>query len=95
MLKYPASTRDLAVTVKESITHQDVSEIIKKYGGKLLESFDIFDVYQGEQIEAGYKSMAYALIFRAPDRTLVEEEVNKSMKKILEKLEETLEAQLR
>lgn len=93
--KYPASTRDLAVTVKEDVSHHDVSLVISKYGGKLLESFEIFDVYQGEQIEAGYKSMAYALVYRAKDRTLVDEDVNKSMKKIIKKLEEELQAQQR
>ncbi|MBN2797141.1 MAG: phenylalanine--tRNA ligase subunit beta [Clostridia bacterium] len=93
--KYPASTRDLAVLVKDEITNQMVIDIIKAKGGKFLESAEIFDVYKGEQIEKGYKSMAYALSFRAPDRTLVDEDVNKAMEKILKQLEDELGAELR
>lgn len=93
--RFPASTRDLAVLVKADITNKQVIDIINTNGGKLLESVEIFDVYQGEQIEAGYKSMAYALIFRAKDRTLVDEDVNKAMEKILKKLSLELDAELR
>jgi len=93
--KYPASTRDLAILVKEDVTNQAVLDIIHQYGGKLLEEVEIFDVYKGSQIDDGYKSMAYALIFRAKDRTLVDEDVNKAMAKILKNLEEKLEAELR
>lgn len=93
--KYPASTRDLAVLVKKDVTNKQITDVIKKNGGKLLESVEVFDVYTGEQIEAGYKSMAYALIFRAPDRTLVDEDVNKAMEKILKMLEIDLDAELR
>lgn len=93
--KYPSSTRDLAVLVKEETNHQEIVNIIHENGGKYLESCQLFDVYQGPQIEDGYKSMAYALSFRAEDRTLVEEDVNKGMTKILAKLEEILEAKLR
>lgn len=93
--RYPASTRDLAVLVKEDVTNLMVLDIVRKNGGKLLESVEIFDVYQGEQIDAGHKSMAYALVFRAADRTLVDEDVNKVMSKILKKLEAELDAELR
>lgn len=93
--RYPASTRDLAILVKDDVTNQQVIDIINDKGGKLLESVEIFDVYKGEQIEAGHKSMAYALIFRAADRTLVDEEVNKAMDKILKNLESQLDAELR
>lgn len=93
--KYPASTRDLAILVKDDVTNQNVLDIIHQYGGKLLEEVEIFDVYKGSQIDDGYKSMAYALIFRAKDRTLVDEDVNKAMAKILKNLEEKLEAELR
>ncbi len=72
-----------------------VLDIIHQYGGKLLESVEIFDVYKGSQIKEGHKSMAYALIFRAKDRTLVDEDVNKAMNKIFKNLEENLEAELR
>jgi len=93
--RFPASTRDLAILVKDTVTNQDVLDIIHAKGGKLLESVEIFDVYKGSQIEDGFKSMAYALIFRAKDRTLVDEEVNKAMEKILKNLEEQLDAELR
>lgn len=93
--KYPASTRDLAILVKDDVTNQNVLDIIHDKGGKLLESVEIFDVYKGSQIQEGYKSMAYALIFRAKDRTLVDEDVNKAMEKILKNLESELEAELR
>jgi len=93
--KYPASTRDLAILVKDEVSNQMVLDIIHEKGGKLLESVEIFDVYKGSQIKAGHKSMAYALIFRAKDRTLVDEEVNKAMDKILKNLEERLDAELR
>lgn len=93
--KYPASTRDLAVLVKKDVTNKQILDIINKNGGKLLESVKVFDVYTGMQIKPGYKSMAYALVFRASDRTLVEEDVTRAMTKILKKLELELEAELR
>lgn len=93
--KYPASTRDLAVLVKDEIQNQEILDIIHEFGGKYLETVNVFDVYRGSQIEAGYKSMAYALVFRAKDRTLVDEDVNKSMEKILKNLQEKLGAELR
>ena len=74
---------------------QDVENILKKRGGKILESFELFDVYKGEQIEKGMKSIAYSLVFRANDRTLSEKEIGKVMNKILKGLETELQAQLR
>ena len=70
-------------------------KIIKQRGGKILESYKLFDVYKGKQVEEGYKSMAYNITFRASDRTLTEEEVSKTMKKIINGLETNLEAKLR
>ena len=57
-------------------------------GGKLIESVTLFDIYEGAQLTQGYKSMAYKIVFRAPDRTLKDEEVNKAMDKIVRALEE-------
>ena len=57
-------------------------------GGKLIESVTLFDIYEGAQLTQGYKSMAYKIVFRAPDRTLKDEEVNKAMDKIIRALEE-------
>jgi len=93
--KYPAVTRDIAMLVKDEVLVKDIENIIKQRGGKILESYSLFDVYKGKQIQEGYKSVAYSIIFRASDRTLTEDEVNKAMKKILNGLETTLGAQLR
>ncbi|NLK21982.1 MAG: phenylalanine--tRNA ligase subunit beta [Epulopiscium sp.] len=93
--KYPAVSRDIAMLVKDEILVKDIENVIKQRGGKNLESYELFDVYKGKQIEEGYKSVAYSITFRATDRTLKEEEVNKAVKKILNGLETNLGAQLR
>jgi phenylalanyl-tRNA synthetase beta chain len=93
--KYPAVNRDLAFLLKDEILVRDIEKILKQRGGKILESYELFDVYKGEQIEAGYKSIAYSLVFRAKDHTLGEKEINKVMEKILNGLEYELEAKLR
>ena len=68
--------------------------MIAQRGGKILESYKLFDIYEGDQIKEGYKSMAYSISFRAKDRTLEEADVSGAMKKILNGLEQ-LGAQLR
>ncbi|MCY6356392.1 phenylalanine--tRNA ligase subunit beta [Clostridium sp. ZS2-4] len=93
--KFPAVTRDLAVLVDEEILVQDIEENIKKQGGKILESFKLFDVYQGKQIPEGKKSIAYALIYRGENKTLTDNEVNKVHDKIVKTLEFKLGAELR
>lgn len=75
--KFPAITRDLAVIVKDDVKNSELLDLLKKKGGRILESVELFDVYKGKQIEAGYKSMAYALVYRAVDRTLTDAEVSK------------------
>ena len=65
-----------------------LEETIRTKGGKLIESVTLFDIYEGAQLTQGYKSMAYKIVFRAPDRTLKDEEVNKAMDKIVRALEE-------
>lgn len=92
--KYPAVTRDISMVVPKAVLAGDIEAVIAQRGGKILESYALFDIYEGEQILAGYKSMAYSIIFRAKDRTLTDEEVNASMKKILNGLE-GLKIQLR
>lgn len=92
--KYPAVTRDIAVLVDREILVGEIEESIKKAGGNLLESYKLFDVYQGEQIPADKKSVAYALTYRA-DKTLTDKEVNKVHDKIQRSLEHKLGAQLR
>lgn len=93
--KYPAIERDIAVLVKDEITSMQIESIVKDTAGPLLECVMMFDMYKGKQIEEGYKSVAYALIFRAEDRTLVDDEVNKIFNKILKVLESEIGAQLR
>lgn len=85
--KFPASARDLAILVSEELSDADVEAIITKRGGKHLESLTLFDLYQGKQVPEGYKSMAYSLAFRAPDRTLTDSDVDTWIKKIVDDLE--------
>lgn len=85
--KFPASARDLAILVPEELSDADVEAIITKRGGKQLESLTLFDLYQGKQVPEGYKSMAYSLAFRAPDRTLTDSDVDTWIKKIVDDLE--------
>ena len=81
--KFPAVTRDISMLVKKDILVGQIEEVIRKRGGKLLESYHLFDVYEGEQIEAGYKSVAYSISFRSEEKTLEDKDVNAVMKKIL------------
>lgn len=85
--KYPAVSRDLSMVMKKDILVGQVEENIRKNGGKLLENCTLFDVYEGDQIEAGYKSVAYSISFRAADHTLEEKEITTLMDKILKGLE--------
>ncbi len=84
--KFPGSTRDLSLVCDKTIFVGQIEEVIRKCGGKLLESYSLFDVYEGEQVEAGKKSVAYTMTFRALDRTLEDAEVNKIIDKILKEL---------
>lgn len=86
--KYPAITRDISMVMPKSIFVSKVEEIIEKCGGKLLESYELFDIYEGEQIKENHKSVAYSIVFRAKDRTLEDNEINTIMDKIIGKLKE-------
>ena len=92
--KFPAVTRDISMVVPKNILVGQIEEVIEKSGGKNLESYSLFDIYEGDQIEEGFKSVAYSIVFRAKDRTLEENDVSSAMKKILKGLEE-MEIQLR
>lgn len=85
--KFPASERDLAILVPEQLSNEDIEAIISKAAGKTLETLCLFDLYQGEQVPDGYKSMAYRLLFRAEDRTLTDAEVDKWIENIVKALE--------
>lgn len=92
--KYPAVSRDISMVMKKEILVGEVEEIIRKNGGKLLENYKLFDIYEGSQIKEGYKSVAYSISFRAKDRTLEDKDVNTVMTKILSGLQK-LEIELR
>ncbi len=93
--KYPAITRDIAMLVKDEILVKQIEDIIKKCSGKLLEDIKLFDVYKGKQIPNGMKSVAYSITYRASDRTLTDEDINKVFNKMLKQLKTDLDAQLR
>ena len=81
--KYPAVTRDLSMVVPKTVLAGQIEHILTQRGGKILESYQLFDIYEGNQIKGGYKSMAYSLVFRAHDKTLGENEISAAMKKIM------------
>lgn len=85
--RFPAVTRDLSMVVPREILAGQIEAMIVQRGGKTLESCSLFDIYEGEQIKEGFKSMAYSVVFRAKDKTLEEAEITASMKKILNGLE--------
>lgn len=93
--KFPSMTRDLAVIVSREELVGDMIKLINQRGGKILVGTELFDVYEGEQVETGQKSVAFNLVFRAKDKTLTDEEVSKSIKKILNGLETNFAAKLR
>lgn len=85
--KYPAVSRDISMVVPKNILVGDIEKVIEQRGGKILEEYQLFDIYEGSQIKSGYKSVAYSITFRAKDRTLEESDVSGAMKKILNGLE--------
>ena len=86
--RFPAMSRDISMVVPKDVLAGTIEEMIEKRGGKLLESYHLFDLYEGAQVKQGCKSMAYNLTFRHKDKTLETEEVDKAMKKILNGLQE-------
>lgn len=93
--KFPAIARDLALVLPVSVPASQVTDVIVENGGSLLADVKLFDVYTGEQVPDGYRSLAYSLVFRAVDRTLTDVEVETHHKNILVHLEKTLSAKLR
>ncbi len=85
--KYPAVNRDLSLVMSKDIFVGQVEKIMRDKGGSLLESITLFDIYEGAQIGKGYKSVAYSLVFRSPERSLEASEVNKILEKILKELD--------
>ena len=93
--KYPSTTRDIALLVKDEVFVKQIEDIIKANGEDILESYQLFDVYKGAQIEEGHKSIAYSITYRSKDKTLTDEEVAKVHDKIVSELSEKLNANLR
>lgn len=93
--KYPSVTRDLAIVIDAKITAQDLMNTIKKAGKKTLIDVDIFDVYQGVNIESGKKSIALSLVFQDYTKTLSTEEVDQLVSRILKAVSQELDGQLR
>jgi phenylalanyl-tRNA synthetase beta chain len=85
--KYPAVSRDISMVVPKEIMVGQIEAVLTQRGGKILEDYKLFDVYEGDQIKAGFKSVAYSITFRAKDRTLEDADVTAAMKKILNGLE--------
>ncbi|MGN0155789.1 MAG: phenylalanine--tRNA ligase subunit beta, partial [Lachnospiraceae bacterium] len=85
--KYPAVTRDISMVVPKEIRVGQIEAMIAQRGGKILEGYSLFDIYEGSQIKEGYKSVAYSITFRAKDRTLEDNDIAAAMKKILNGLE--------
>ena len=81
--KFPAVTRDISMVVPKNVLVGQIEDVIEQRGGKVLESYHLFDIYEGAQVLAGHKSVAYSITFRAKDHTLEEKEVTSVMNKIL------------
>jgi phenylalanyl-tRNA synthetase beta chain len=93
--RFPAALRDVAVVVNETVSAEEVAAEIRAGGGELLRQLRLFDVYRGESIAPGTKSLAYALSYLAEDRTLTDKEVDKAHKKIEDRLKHRLKATIR
>lgn len=85
--RFPAAARDISMVVPKEILAGDIEQVFDTKGGAYLESYRLFDIYEGNQILKGYKSIAYSLTFRAKDRNLSEEDINAAMQRILKALE--------
>jgi phenylalanyl-tRNA synthetase beta chain len=93
--KYPGVKRDLAVVVSEEVREDRVRAVLLEKGGPLVESVEVFDLYRGEQIPAGTKSLAYGILFRSDARTLKEEEIDDLLRKIETELKDQFGAKIR
>jgi phenylalanyl-tRNA synthetase beta chain len=88
LAKFPSVTRDISMVMPKSVLVGTVEDVIEKRGGKLLEDYKLFDIYEGSQIKEGYKSVAYSITFRSKEKTLEDKDVNEIMEKILKNLSE-------
>jgi phenylalanyl-tRNA synthetase beta chain len=95
LAQFPSMSRDIALTLDESVKHEDVVTLIEKANPKDLECFGLFDVYQGKGIEKGKKSLAYTFVYRSAKQTLTDKKVNKAHQKLIDFLCKQLNASLR
>ena len=86
--KFPAANRDISMVVPKDILAGDIEKVFDKKGGAYLESYHLFDIYEGNQIKDGFKSLAYSLSFRGKDKNLEESDISGAMNKILKALED-------
>ena len=93
--KYPVITKDVAFVIPKDLSSSEVEVTIKKAGGRLLHSIEVFDVYEGEHVSSGMKSIAYNLLFMNHERTLTDEEVMQVFNQIIDKVVSVHHAQLR
>ena len=93
--KYPSMLRDLALVVKDDLLVGEIEKVISKHGEGLIENIELFDIYTGDQISEGMKSVAYSIRYRSYERTLKEEEVNTIQKAIIKDLGDKFGAKLR
>ncbi|EGO62395.1 phenylalanine--tRNA ligase subunit beta [Acetonema longum] len=93
--RFPAIARDLAIVLPDTVEALDVARKIQESGGDLLQSVRLFDVYTGGQIQSGFRSLAFSLTFRAPDRTLTDEEIEQHYRSVIDQLEASFGAKLR
>ncbi len=93
--KFPSTSRDIALIVRDEVYVKDIEDIIRANGAGLVEDYKLFDVYKGAQIEEGHKSIAYSITYRSKEKTLTDEDVAKVHDVILKELAENLNANLR
>lgn len=93
--RYPSITRDIALVVDRSVLGGDLERIIKEAGGPLLKSVKLFDLYEGDRLEEGMKSLAFSLVYMDPARTLTDEEVAKAHDRVLQAVQDKASAKLR
>ena len=92
---YPAIRRDVAMLVPESVTHETVLQAVRQAKAPNLESVELFDVFRGKNVPPTQKSMAYAFVYRSPERTLTDAEANSAHEKVVSQLKQKLEATVR
>ena len=92
---YPSVRRDIAMLVDETITHADVNKAVKKAKIKQLDSVEVFDIFRGKNVPEGKKSVAYTFVYRDPETTLTDNQVNKAHEQLVQQLQKTLGAEMR